>query len=113
MAEGSNEVGRGGSREEPPTPAEMQELEEHIRSGDEVASARAEVELTRARLTETADTLQDKLEPENIKEQARSQAQEVARGLGYELMEAMRKNPVVSAVAGITLGLLIVRLVRR
>ncbi len=69
--------------------------------------------MTRTRLTETADTLQEKLEPENVKEQVRARAQEAARSLGYELVEVMRQNPVVSAVVGITLGLLVVRLVRR
>lgn len=113
MVEGPNEVGRGGSGEGPPTPAERQDLQERIRSGDEVASARADVELTRTRLTETADTLQEKLEPESIKEQARARAQEAARSLGYELTVVMRQNPVVSGIAGIALGLLIVRLVRR
>jgi polyhydroxyalkanoate synthesis regulator phasin len=77
-------------REHPPqkaldtkqAPAASEEMRERAQSGDEVAAARAEVERTRAEMSETVDALQKRLEPQRLKEQALI----VARGT--ELLEA-------------------------
>ncbi len=90
-----------------PAPAASEELRERARSGDEVAAARAEVEQARAEMTETADTLQEKLQPENLEEQAKARATDAARARGQRLLEAIRQNPMPVAVAGGLVGLLL------
>ncbi len=45
-------------------------------SGDEVEEIRGEIEETRADLSETIDAIQGKLSPDNLKEEAKSKAQE-------------------------------------
>ena len=100
--------GEGGVGE--PAPAASEELRERARSGDEVAAARVDVEQARADMTETVDALQEKLQPQNLEEQARSRATDAARARGPQLLEAVRRNPVpVVAVAGGVLGLLLAR----
>ncbi len=90
-----------------PAPAASEELRERARSGDEVAAARVEVEQARAEMTQTADALQDKLQPENLEEQARARATDAVRTRGQQLLEAVRRNPVPVAVAGGVLALLL------
>lgn len=103
--------GEGGVEE--PAPAASEELRERARSGDEVAAARADVEQARAEMTETVDALQEKLQPQNLEEQARIRATDAARAKGQQLLEAVRRNPVpVVAVAGGVLGLLLARRLR-
>jgi len=78
-----------------------------------VAAARADVERVRAEMTETADALQEKLEPRNLEEQARARATDAARVGSQRLLEAARRNPVpVLVVAGGVLVLLLARRVR-
>lgn len=88
-------------------------MEDRLRSGDEVASARADVEVARTRLTETTDTLQERLQPRSIGREAGNQAQGAARNLGQELIGAVRRKPLVGVVWGAVLGLLFLRLIRR
>ena len=95
-----------------PAPAASEELKEHFRVHDEVAMARAEVEQARAEMTETVDALQEKLEPQNLEEQAKAQAREVARARGQQVLEAVRRNPMPVAVAGGVLFLVLVRRLR-
>jgi polyhydroxyalkanoate synthesis regulator phasin len=74
-------------REHPPqkalktkqVPAASEEIRERAQSGDQVAAARAEVKQTRAEISETVDTLQERL---------KEQAPTVARGTGTELLKA-------------------------
>lgn len=118
MAEGpdrSDELRRDphGEGGEEPAPAASEELRERARSGDEVAAARVDVEQARAGMTETADALQEKLQPQNLEEQARARATNAARAQGQRLLEAIRRNPVpVVAAAGGVLGLLLARRLR-
>jgi len=86
-----------------------------VGGGDEVAAARRDVEETRAEMTETVDALQEKLQPQNLEEQARARATDEARVRGRRLLEAVRQNPVPLAAAGGVLGLLLLagRLRRR
>src|ERR687892_1348481 len=110
MAQGPEELREPSPKEEeekgPPqtTPAASEETKERARQGDEVAASRAEVEQTRAEMGETIDTIQEKLEPGNLKQQANT----VARGTASELLEAIRNNPTPVALGGLALvGLLV------
>jgi hypothetical protein len=86
------------------TPAVSEETKERARQGDEVAASRAEVEQTRAEMGETIDSIQQKLEPTNLKQQLST----VARGRASELLEAIRNNPTPVALGGLALvGLLV------
>ena len=110
MAQGPDELRERSPQEEeekgPPetTPAASEETKERARQGDEVAASRAEVEQTRAEMGETIDSIQEKLEPGNLKQQATT----VARGRASELLEAIRNNPAPVALGGLALvGLLV------
>ena len=112
MAQGPDELREPSPQEEeeeqkgPPetTPAASEETKERARQGDEVAASRAEVEQTRAEMGETIDSLQEKLEPANLKQQATT----VARGRASELLEAIRNNPTPVALGALALvGLLV------
>ena len=119
MTEGSDrsdEVGRASQDEDvgaEQAPAASGELKGQTRSDDEVAAAEAEVEQSRAELTETVEALKEKLEPQNLEEQAKARAMEVARARGQQILEAVRRNPKPVAVAGGVLFLLLVRRLRR
>src|SRR5215212_10030382 len=110
MAQGPDEVRERSPQEEeekgPPetTPAASEETKERARQGDEVAASRAEVEQTRAEMGETIDSIQEKLEPTNLKQQATT----AARGRASELSEAIRNNPTPVVLGGLALvGLLV------
>src|SRR5215208_5895681 len=110
MAQGPDELREPSPQEEeekgPPetTPAASEETQERARPGDEVAASRAEVEQTRAEMGETIDSIQEKLEPTNLKQQATT----AARGRASELSEAIRNNPTPVVLGGLALvGLLV------
>jgi hypothetical protein len=65
-----------------------------------VEAARAEVELTRAEMTETIDALQGSVDPETLKEQAKKRAMSTARDTSSQLVGTLRQNPVPMAVIG-------------
>jgi hypothetical protein len=71
-----------------------------------VAAARAKVEQARAEMTEAVEALQEKLEPQDLEEQAKAWVTDAARARGQQLLEAVRRNPAPVAVAGM-LGLLL------
>ncbi len=111
MAERPDEL---RERTEQPTSDETLELRQRARSDDEVEATRAQIEMTRAEMTETVDALQERLDPQRLKEQAKVQARDTARSTGSEILETIRQNPVPVAVVGGLLGLLLVRrLLRR
>src|SRR5215204_2549577 len=112
MAQGPNELRESSPQEEeeedkgPPqtTPAASDETKERARQGDEVAASRAEVEQTRAEMGETVDSIQQKLELTNLKQQLST----VARGRASGLLGAIRNNPTPVALGGLALvGLLV------
>ena len=112
----SDEVRRASQDEDvggEQAPAASGELKGQTRSDDEVAAAEAEVEQSRAELTETVEALKEKLEPQNLEEQAKARAMEVARARGQQILEAVRRDPKPVAVAGGVLFLLLVRRLRR
>jgi hypothetical protein len=51
---------------------------------DEVAATRAEIERTRADMSETVDAIQERLSPENLKEQAKDRVKEATVGRAQE-----------------------------
>lgn len=107
-----DEIGRDPlDRREPLDAREPVHVERDIReraqSGDEVAQTRAEIERTRADMSETVDTLQERLSPQNLKEQAKVQAKETARETGSSFVERIKQNPVPAAMVGIGLGWLL------
>lgn len=91
MDERSDQVREGGIRE-------------RAQSGDEVAQSRIEIERTRADMGETVDAIQQRLSPENVKEQAKTQAKQGARDAGSGLVETIKQNPVPVAMIGAGLG---------
>ena len=82
------------------------------REVDEVEANRVEIERTRTDMSETVDAIQNKLSPQNIKEQAKEQAKDTAKGAGSTIMETIRENPVPAALTGIGLGWLFVSATR-
>ena len=79
---------------------------------DEVAATRAEIERTRADMSETVDAIQERLSPENLKEQAKDTIKEATVGRAQEagsgIVETIRANPLPAALTGIGLGWLLV-----
>ena len=79
-------------------------------TSDDTAEIRAGIEQTRSEMSETIDAIQDRLNPQHIKEQVKEQvreatigrAEEVMRNAGdtlnearYGLMETIRHNPIL------------------
>ena len=95
---------------ENPAPDEKEELRRKTKSDDEVEAAKANVELTRAEMTDTVDALQEKLDPETLKEEAKNRAKGTARETGARVVETAKQKPTVPiAAAGGLLGLLLLR----
>ena len=78
---------------------------------DEVEVTRIEIERTRADMSETANAIQQRLSPENLKEQAKDRVREATVGkveeAGSGITDAIRENPLPAALAGIGLGWLL------
>ncbi|HEX8949936.1 MAG TPA: DUF3618 domain-containing protein [Dissulfurispiraceae bacterium] len=85
---------------------------------------KAEIERTRAEMSETVDAIQDKLSPEHIRGQVKHKVREAtigraremanrtgdrARDIGSNIVETVRRNPVPAAMVGLGLGWLIVK----
>ena len=111
MAEKPDEIRERVKKNESPTPEELEELKRKAQSNDEVEAARANIEVTRAEVTQTVDALQAKLDPETLKEQAKTRAKDTVRERGSQAAETVKQNPAIPiAVGG---GLLAVLLLRR
>ncbi len=87
-------------------------------SEEEAEQIEAEIDQTRAEMTETIDAIGQKLAPANIAQQARDKTvgrvEEMVSNAGYRAQEAgsgildtVRQNPVPAAMAGIGIGWLI------
>jgi len=113
MAERPDEINERGGRTGQSDPDDTEELRRRVGSEDEVEAARAEIERTRAEMTETVDALQERLDPQRLKEQAKVQARDTARSTGSDIVGTIRRNPVPAAIAGGLLGLLLLRWSRR
>lgn len=79
---------------------------------DEVEATRVEIERTRAGMSETVDAIQDRLSPQNLKEQAKDRVKEATVGKAQEagsgIVDTIRQNPLPATLAGIGLGWLFV-----
>lgn len=97
---------------------------------DETIAIRADIEQTRANMSETIDALQERLSPTNLKEQAKEQVREqfqeakeqvreatigrvenmvhnasdTVSEARYTMMDTIRENPIPAALVGIGLG---------
>jgi len=111
VAEKPDEIRERVKQNESPTPEELEELKRKAQSDDEVEAARANIELTRAEMTQTVDALQDKLDPETLKEQAKTRAKDTVRERGSQAAETVKQNPAIPLALGG--GLLAVLLLRR
>ena len=73
----------------------------------EIERTRAEIERTRADMGETVDAIQQRLSPENLKEQAKDRVMGATVGRAQEagsgIMQTIRANPVPAALTGIGL----------
>ncbi len=78
----------------------------------EIERTRTEIERTRADMSETVDAIQERLSPENLKEQAKDRVKEATVGRAQEagsgIMETIRANPLPAALTGIGLAWLLV-----
>lgn len=78
----------------------------------EIERTRAEIERTRADMSETVDAIQERLSPENLKEQAKDRVKEATVGRAQEagsgIVESIRQNPLPAALMSIGLGWLLV-----
>jgi ElaB/YqjD/DUF883 family membrane-anchored ribosome-binding protein len=74
----------------------------------EIERTRTEIERTRADMGETVDAIQQRLSPENLKEQAKDRVKATtvgkAQGVGSTIVESVRANPLPAALTGIGLG---------
>jgi len=79
---------------------------------DDVEATRVEIERTRAGMSETVDAIQDRLSPENLKQQAKDRVKEAtvgkAQDAGSGIVDTIRQNPLPAALTGIGLGWLLV-----
>jgi ElaB/YqjD/DUF883 family membrane-anchored ribosome-binding protein len=90
----------------------------------ETEEIRARIEETRAEMSGTIDAIQEKLSPDNIKEQAKEMVREAtvgraedmvsnvsqtAKGFGADMLETIKQNPLPAALAGIGIGWLLMK----
>jgi ElaB/YqjD/DUF883 family membrane-anchored ribosome-binding protein len=84
---------------------------------------RNEIKKTRANISQTIDTLQDRLDPERLKDEARTVVRDAtigrledmannvgrkARRVRYSVMDTIKENPIPAALVGLGLGWLLV-----
>ena len=74
---------------------------------EEVEVTRVEIERTRADMSETVDAIQERLSPQNLKEQAKDRVKEATVGRAREarsgIVDTVRQNPLPAALTGIGL----------
>jgi ElaB/YqjD/DUF883 family membrane-anchored ribosome-binding protein len=85
-------------------------------AADRVEIERTEIERTRAEMGETVDAIQERISPENLKEEAKDRVKEATVGRAQEagsgIVETIRANPLPAALTGIGLGWLLVSTIR-
>jgi ElaB/YqjD/DUF883 family membrane-anchored ribosome-binding protein len=77
----------------------------------------AEIEQTRAEMSETIDAIQERLSPQQLKEQAKDavyeatvgRAQQTAKGAGSSMWQTIKQHPLPAAIAGMSLGYLFMK----
>lgn len=104
MDERPDQIGRQGLPEEGAREKLSRERSEidpdPTRTDDELESLRLELARTRAQMSETVYTLQGRLNPRYVREQASSQARDTAREAGSSIADTIRNNPVPAALTG-------------
>ncbi len=88
---------------------------------------RAEIERKRSQMTEKIDTIQDRLSPDHLKQQAQTMVQDIiqestdaiiefartgSKQAGSTLLETIKANPLPSAVIGVGLGWLAMNMMK-
>jgi hypothetical protein len=88
---------------------------------------RAEIDRKRSEMTEKIDTIQDRLSPDNLKQQAQTMVQDImqestdaiiefartgSKQAGRTLVETIKANPLPSAVIGVGLGWLAMNMMK-
>jgi len=88
---------------------------------------RAEIDRKRSEMTEKIDSIQDRLSPDNLKQQAQTMVQDIiqestdaiiefartgSKQAGRSLLEVMKANPLPSAVIGVGLGWLAMNMMK-
>ncbi|MGI9049482.1 MAG: DUF3618 domain-containing protein [Rubrobacteraceae bacterium] len=110
MAERPDEVREKVVRNDNLTGEETEDLRRRAQSDDEVEAARADIELTRAEMSETVGALQEKIDPERLKEEAKERVKGSARDTGSQLLDTFRDNPTIpAAIVGGVIGLFLLR----
>jgi len=99
----------------------MSDLDASAPSEEDPEEIRAQIEQTRTDMSQTIDAIQEKLNPDNLKEQAKemvreatvgraeqmiNDAERTARGFGSGMMETIKENPIPAMITGIGLALL-------
>ena len=78
---------------------------------DRVEVTRVEIERTRADMSETVDAIQERLSPQNLKEQAKDRVKEATVGRARDarsgIVDTVRANPLPAALTGLGLGWLL------
>jgi hypothetical protein len=70
---------------------------------DELEEMRLELARTRAQMSETVYALQERANPQYVREQAISQAKDSAREAGSSMASTVKENPVPAALTGVGL----------
>jgi hypothetical protein len=122
MGEGANEVNRDelrGADDREDFTSGAATNGEPAANADDTAYIRADIEQTRAEMSETIDAIQERLSPQHLTQQVKEtvreatigRAEEMARQAGdtinearYGMMETIRHNPIPAAMVGIGLG---------
>ncbi|MDP9314531.1 MAG: DUF3618 domain-containing protein [Chloroflexota bacterium] len=126
MGKTPSEVGRY-ERERYPEEQEIVVTEVDVRAvpqhPEDPEQIQAEIEQTRAEMSETIDAIQDRLSPQHLKQQAKDtvreqlheakdyvydatvgRAEQTAKGVGSSMMDTIKQNPIPAAIAWLSLG---------
>jgi hypothetical protein len=91
---------------------------------DETEAIRGEIEQTRANMSSTIDQIQEKLNPQNLVDQAKgavreatigrvenvvTEVRDTAREAGYGLLDTIKENPLPAALAAVGIGWLFMK----
>jgi ElaB/YqjD/DUF883 family membrane-anchored ribosome-binding protein len=97
----------------------MNDKQQADSSQQDPAEIRAEIDLTRAELTETLNAIQEKLNPQRLKEQATDQVRAATvgrvetmaddakwkvKGVGEDVFETIKRNPAPALLTAVGLG---------
>jgi hypothetical protein len=88
----------------------MGERADELRSEDPDA-IRADIEQTRAEMSETIDAIQERMSPDYLKQQVRDaavgqyeEARDSVKGASLSMWETIKQNPIPTALVGVGLG---------